>query len=115
MNQHKRRNLYYATFILCAFVFLQLASGEEPRLTVRPDPSDPTRAQCNIIFAIFRTPSGWTAHPSGKNTYAILTPSSEANPNVTRMITIDVGKPVAKTTKETAEAFAKKWNGRLSD
>jgi hypothetical protein len=88
---------------------------DEKRLDVKPDPKDPSRLQCDIGFATFTTPKLWKPNRSGKSTYAIPTPENEALPNISRMISIDVGKPVQPTAKAIAGAFAKTWKGSVQE
>lgn len=107
------RNLI-VSLVVC-LLFANCMYGEEERLTIRKDPNDPSRQSCDIIHATFTTPKAWVANKSDKNSYAILTRANETYPKVTQMITIDIGRPVAPTGKATAEAFAKTWNGKVSD
>jgi hypothetical protein len=88
-------------------------SGQEERLAIKQDKDDPSRYVCDVKFATFRAPSDWRPNRSDKNTYAILTHIDESYPNITEMISIDIGKPTERTAKLTAEAFAKTWNGKL--
>ncbi len=84
-------------------------------LSVKKSSSDPKRFDCDVGFATFTTPKGWSVNRSDKPTLAILTPEEEAYPKVTKMITIDSGKPTASGPKATAEAMAKKFNGKVLD
>jgi hypothetical protein len=86
---------------------------QKDRLVVRSDPDDPSRFICDVKFATFATPKGWRPNRSEKATYAILTRADEAYPDITEMISIDIGKPVLPTAELTAEAFAKKWKGKV--
>lgn len=85
------------------------AYGQDERLLVKRDPDDASRFICDVKFATFKTPKDWQASKSGKQTYAILTRADETYPNVTSMVSIDIGKPVAQSAKAVAEALAKKW------
>ena len=104
---------------LAAFsAFLLLAAcgyAQEQRLVVRRDPKQPSRFICDVKYATFTTPKGWQPNRSGGNTYAILTRSNEVYPKLSEMISIDIGKPVKQTAKETAAAFAKRWNGQVAE
>lgn len=84
-------------------------------LSIKKSASDPKRFDCDIGFATFTTPKGWSINRSDKPTYAILTPEGETHPKLTKMITIDAGKPTAKGPKATAEAMAKQFNGKVLD
>ena len=88
-------------------------SRQVDRLVVNVDPLDRSRFFCDVTYATFRTPKGWSPNRSGGNTYAILSRVGESYP-FTQMISIDIGKPVAPTTEATANAFAKKWNGQVA-
>jgi hypothetical protein len=102
---------------LIAFVLIALQSfsvyGQEDRLIVRRDPNDASRYICDIRFATFKTPKNWRPNRSDKHTYAILTRANETYPNISQMISIDVGKPIEPTAALMAEAFAKQWNGNV--
>lgn len=99
---------------LVAIVFLPCCVyGQADRLTVKSDPDDASRYICDIRFATFKTPKDWQPNSSDKQTYAILTRTDETYPNITQMISIDVGKPIAPTAALMAEAFAKKWSGSV--
>ena len=100
---------------LTLVLFCGYAYGQEDRLVVRKDPADASRFICDVKYAAFTTPKGWEPNRSGGNTYAILSPSNEVYPKLTRMISIDIGKPAKPTSKEIAVAFAKTWNGRVAD
>jgi hypothetical protein len=82
-------------------------------IVVERSPSDPSRFLCDIGFAKFTTPKAWNPNRSGKPTYAILTHESEKYPQITKMISVDAGKPVGPNSKAMAEALARKWNGRV--
>jgi acyl carrier protein len=90
-------------------------AGSDERLRVTKDPSDASRLICDVKFATFTTPSGWTANESDKNSYAVLSLSREKYPNLTRMISVDIGKPVEATTEANAISFAKQWGGTVQD
>lgn len=103
-----------------AFCMSVLVSGvalaqQGESLSIKKSASDPKRFECDIGFATFTTPKGWSVNRSDKPTYAILTPEGEAHPKLTKMITIDAGKPTAKGPKATAEAMAKQFNGKVLD
>ena len=104
----------FAVFHVLSSACLAYAQTDK-RLDVKPDPTDPSRFQCDIGFATFTTPKSWRPNRSGKSTYAILTQESETYPNVSKMISIDVGKPVDPTAKAIAEAFAKTWKGSVQE
>jgi hypothetical protein len=99
----RRYQVTLSAFLLCS----TYGFAQEQRLVVRKDPENPSRFVCNIKYATFTTPKGWRPNRSGGNAYVILTRSDETYPGVSAMISIDIGKPVEKTAKETAEAFAK--------
>ena len=104
-------------YSMSMIVFVCLTSqvdGQNDRLIVRKDPDNPSRFICDVKYATFRTPKGWQANRSGGNTYAILSRKGETYPKLSQMISIDIGKPVEQTAKETAEAFAKKWGGSVA-
>jgi hypothetical protein len=107
------RNVLFALAALC-FVFVP-ADGQEGRLLVKQNAADPSRQDCDVTIATFTTPKNWQAHPSDKNTYALLTRASEQHPNLTSMITIDLGKPKLPTAKASADDFAKEWKGRVDE
>lgn len=88
---------------------------QDDRLVVAKDPSDASRFLCDIKFATFRTPKGWTPNRSDKETYVILSRSNETYPNLSQMISIDVGKPVIPTARASADGFAANWRGRVED
>jgi len=73
--------------------------GQDDRLVVKPDPDDSSRLICGVEFATFKTPKGWRPNRSGKETFAILTRADESYPNVTQMISIDIGKPRVPNAK----------------
>ncbi|MFM8261564.1 MAG: hypothetical protein ACKN9S_04740 [Pirellula sp.] len=106
-------------FRICIAVCLVIVSSNlslaqtDRRLDVKPDPSDPSRFLCDIGFATFSTPKSWKPNRSGKSTYAILTPEAEALPKISKMISIDVGKPVEPSPEAIAEGFAKTWKGTV--
>jgi hypothetical protein len=107
---------FVRTTLIALFVIAFLPHcvyGQQDRLTVKGDPDDPSRYICDVKFATFKTPKGWRPNRSEKQTYAILTRSNETYPNVTQMISIDIGKPVAPTAALMADEFAKKWNGSV--
>jgi hypothetical protein len=89
-------------------------SGHDGKLVVHKDPLA-SQFTCDVKYATFQTPAGWRPNRSGGNTYAILSRTDESYPNLTQMISIDVGKPVEPTAKAMANAFAKKWNGRVAE
>jgi hypothetical protein len=89
------------------------ALGKDDRLVVQKDPSDPSRWICDVKYATFKTPKGWQPNRSDKPSSAILSQASESYPNLTQMISVDIGRPGVPTTKATADAFAKKWNGQV--
>jgi len=91
------------------------AFGQDDRLVVKKDPSNASRFICDVKYATFKTPKGWRPNRSDKNTYAVLSRSNETYPNLTQMISIDIGKPVAPTAKAVADAFAKKWHGQVEE
>ncbi len=62
-------------------------------------------ASCNLSLA--------QPNRSGKSIYAILTPEAEAYPKISKMISIDVGKPVEPSPEAIAEGFAKIWKGTV--
>lgn len=62
-------------------------------------------ASCNLSLA--------QPNRSGKSTYAILTLEAEAYPKISKMISIDVGKPVEPSPEAIAEGFAKTWKGTV--
>jgi len=101
--------------LIATAVFPCYTYGQEDRLVVKKDLDDPSRYICDVKFASFKTPSDWRPNSSDKNTYVILTHVDETYPNVTEMISVDIGKPVAPTAKLTAIAFAKTWKGRVLD
>jgi hypothetical protein len=103
------------TFVfLISFTLLPLSVyGQEDRHVIKRDPDDATRYICDVKFATFKTPQNWRPNRSDKQTYAILTRADESSPDVTEMISIDIGKPVVRTAKLMAEALAKKWNGSV--
>ena len=84
-------------------------TAQDNKLSICNDPADASRFLCDVTYATFETPKGWVPNRSGKNTYAILSRANETYPYLTRMISIDIGKPVEPTTKAVAEAFANKW------
>ena len=90
-------------------------AGTDERLRVTKAPADASRLVCDVKFATFTTPIGWTANRSDKNSYAVLSLSDEKYPNLTRMISVDIGKPVEATTEANAISFAKQWGGKVQD
>jgi hypothetical protein len=76
---------------------------------------DPKRFDCDLGFATFTTPKGWNPNRSGGKTYVILTSEGETYPKITKMISIDGGKPAVPTAKGMADAFAKQWKGKVAD
>jgi hypothetical protein len=102
-----------AVMLMTIAVLPCIAYGQEDRLLVRSDPDEPSRFICDVKFATFKTPEGWRPNRSGKNAYAILTHVDEVYPDVSEMISIDIGKPVLPTAELMAEAFAKKWKGKV--
>jgi hypothetical protein len=102
---------------LLAFLALVLlgvpACGQEGRLTLRKNEADPSRWDCDVMIATFTTPKNWQPNTSTKNTYAILSRGTERHPNLTCMISIDIGKPKLATAKASAEDFAEEWKGRV--
>lgn len=82
-------------------------------LSVKKSKADPKRFDCDVGFATFTTPTGWSVNRSNKPTYAIFTPADEAYPKVTKMISIDAGKPTGEGAKGTAEGMAKKFKGQV--
>lgn len=101
-------------FLLLSILCVAHAQNEK-RLDVKPDPTDGSRFQCDIGFATFTTPKSWKPNRSGKSTYAILTQENESLPNISKMISIDVGKPIVPTAKAIAGAFAKTWKGSVQE
>lgn len=102
--------------LLLTLMFATLAScssGQESRLTVKPDPQDASRFLCDVKFETFTTPKGWRPNRSDKNSYAILTKHNETYPKVSQMITIDIGKAVAPNAETLATSFAKTWGGTV--
>ncbi|MFN6139668.1 MAG: hypothetical protein ACK480_14355 [Planctomycetota bacterium] len=104
--------IFIAIFFLLSSVDLTQAQTDR-RLDVKPDPSDPSRFLCDIGFATFTTPKSWKPNRSGKSTYAILTPEADAYPKISKMISIDVGKPVDPSPEAIAQGFAKTWKGAV--
>lgn len=104
-------------FAICIVLFTTAfaRSQDGDGIDVKRAPNDPTRYVCDIGFATFMTPKGWNPNRSDKPTYAILTHEGEAYPRITKMISIDAGKPVVPTSKGMADALAKKWNGKVLD
>lgn len=113
--QHGKKTMRYLAANAMMILLFCTACGNDARLTVEQVPDDAGRYTCDIKFATFKTPVGWQAHRSDKNTYAILTVANEAPAQRTRMISIDIGKPVEPTARKLAEAFAKDWNGHVED
>ena len=68
------------------FLALTAALGQEGRLLVKRNAADPSRQDCDVMIATFTTPKDWAAHPSGKNSYAILTRAREQQPNLNCLI-----------------------------
>jgi hypothetical protein len=104
--------LCFATYLV-AFAVCFANAQNTGRLDVKPAPGDPTRFVCDIGFATFTTPKSWTPNRSNKSTYAILTQAGETFPKISKMISIDAGKPVDPTSKALAEGYAKKSNGKV--
>ncbi len=98
--------------LLLASCNLSLAQTDR-RLEIKQDPSDVSRFLCDIGFATFTTPKSWKPNRSGKSTYAILTPDADAYPKISKMISIDVGKPVDPSPEAIAQGFAKTWKGAV--
>jgi hypothetical protein len=119
--QYHRRVTSHSAMIRCLPIILAIwplvgcGIGTDDRFSVTKDPSDPSRVVCDVNFATFAVPKGWTANRSNKNTYALLTRSNESHPNLSQAISIDIGKPVEPSAQATAEAFATEWHGRLED
>ena len=105
------RHALFASAALC-FVLVP-ALGQEGRLLVTKNAADPSRWDCDVTIATLTTPKSWQPIPSGKNTYALLTRESEKHPNLTSVISIDLGKPKLPTAKASADDFAKEWKGRV--
>ncbi len=101
------------TVMMAVLLLTVDTSSAEERLTVLKDPADPSRFACDITYATFTTPKDWRPNKSGNNTYAILTRQNETYPDVTQMISIDIGKPIDSTAKAAAESFASKWKGTV--
>ncbi len=106
---------HYFLIALAILVQLGCTRTEDDRLVVTKDPSDASGTLCDVKFATFTIPKGWTANRSDKNTYAILSRSNENHPNLSQMISIDIGKPVDPTARASADGFAAKWGGRVED
>lgn len=109
--------------LLCFLVFLlpiisnRLHAQETKppdRLTIQKHPELKGQFICDIGHATFTAPSGWKPYRSGNNTYVILVPANERPEDPTKLISIDVGLPKTKTVRETAEAFAETWQGKLA-
>ena len=79
------------------------------------NPSDSSTYVCDVKFATFKTPKGWQPNGSDKNSYAILSRTNESYPNLSQMITVDIGKPAEPTAKASADAFAKEWRGKVEE
>lgn len=105
---------HYLGALLVACLLVCNVLAEDERLVVRQDPKDPSRFHCDIKYATFTTPEGWEPNRSGGNTYAALSSSSETSPDLTKLISIDVGKPAKPTAKQMAIAFAKQWKGQVA-
>ena len=101
--------------VLLTFVHTYIATARVDDLIVTRDSEDKSRYRCELGFATFTTPKDWNPNSSDRPTYAILTHKDEAYPKVTKMISIDAGKPTKPTSKAMAEEFAKKWNGKILD
>ncbi len=106
---------YYLLIMLAILVQLGCARRQDGRLVVTRDPSDASRFVCDVQFATFKTPKGWAPNRSDGTAYAILSRSNETYPNLSRMISIDIGKPVDPTARASAEGFAADWHGRVED
>lgn len=104
-----------AVALLTVVSLASSAIGDDDRLKVHKDPEDPSRFICDVGHAMFTTPKGWRPNRSNGVTRAILSRSDETYPKLSRMISIDVGKPTKKTAKETAEAFARRWDGKVAE
>lgn len=103
-----------AFLALLAFLISQNpVFGQAQRLIVKSDPDGGSQYRCDIHYATFKTPKNWRPNHSDKNTYAILSSVDECFPRLTRMISIDIGKPAETTARLTAEIFAKEWNGKV--
>ncbi len=111
------RDLIPAVFLnllICGAIHAQEQKLSE-RLTIQIDAKEKGKIFCDIGHATFIAPVGWNPHPSGKNTYVILTPENENTETLTKLISIDIGLTTTKTARETAEAFAKTWQGKLAE
>ena len=97
--------------LLTAHGFAFAQNGDS--VVIKRSTTNPKRFDCDIGIATFTTPTGWNANRSGKPTYAILTPEGETQPKMTKMISIDGGKPVVPTSQGMAQAFAKQWKGKV--
>ncbi len=106
---------HYLLMALAILVQPGCGRRQDDRLAVTKDPSDASRFLCDVTFATFRTPKGWAPNSSDGTTCAILSRSDEVYPNLSRMITIDIGKSVDPTAKVSADAFAAEWGGRVED
>ncbi len=106
---------YYLLIVLAILVQRGCSRRQDDRLVVTRDPSDASRSVCDVQFATFRTPKDWTPNRSDGTTYAILTRSNETYPNLSQMISIDIGMPVDPTARASADGFAADWRGRVED
>ncbi len=106
---------YYLLIALALLVPRGCAQRQNDRLVVTRDPSDASRFVCDVKFATFRTPKGWTPNRSDGTAYAILSRSNETYPNLSQMVSIEIGTPVDPTARGSAEGFAADWRGRVED
>jgi hypothetical protein len=105
----------YLLVSLAITLLLGCGQGQEDRFSLSKDSSGGAPLACDVKFATFNIPKGWQANRSDKNTYVILSRLNESYPNITQMISIDIGKPVTLTAKASADAFAAKWSGRVEE
>lgn len=101
--------------LIGVFAFGAVSFAQDDRLLVKKDPTDSKRLICELKYATFKVPEGWNPNQSGGKTQCILTKGSETHPNLTQMISIDIGKPSDPSVKELSKSLAKMWGGKISE
>ena len=106
----------FASCCLFAFLIVVNAGCREPEGNDMLSVTESDGVQVNDVgVATFPTPGGWSSNRSNRDTAVILIRSDANRRNPSEMISIDIGMPQSPNARASADAFAKKFSGRVRD